>query len=435
MRDLLVVLIVAATALLALKRPYYGALLWVWIGLMNPHRMTWGFAYSLPLAYFAAIFTLLGMALNHKAVRWPGGGPLYMLLVLALWMGITTLFAILDQASLDRYLDLLKVIFMTFVIAMLVRTREEIIGLVIVIVASLGFYGFKGGVFTILSGGTHRVWGPPDSVVEGNNELAVALIMIVPLLYFLSLHARNILAGALSTDRWARRVKWLAIAAMALCAFAALGSQSRGALLAISAMLVVLWWRSPKKLSLTILFILLIPFLLLLMPESWYARMETINTYEQDASAMGRINAWTMAYNIALDRITGAGFATASPIIYFQYAPDPSTVLVAHSIYFQVLGEHGFIGLALYLLMWILTYAMAGRVVRLTSGIVELAWAASLASMVKVSFVGFAVGGAFLSLAYWDMPYYLLVVVVVLHAHVKTALAQSPSGKLLGGQG
>jgi len=67
---------------------------------------------------------------------------------------------------------------------------------------------------------------------------------------------------------------------------------------------------------------------------------------------------------------------------------------------------------------------MAGRVAKMAKPVPELEWAASLASMLRVSLVGFAVGGAFLSLAYWDMPFYLLVVVVVLHAHVKTAMAQ-----------
>lgn len=423
MRDLLVVLIFAVGTVAALKRPYYGALLWVWLGLMNPHRLTWGFAYALPLAQVAALVTLLGMLMKSKEIRWPGGGPLTMLILLTLWMGMTTLMAILVEPSFERYVFILKIIFMTFLIATIVRTREEIIGLLWVIVASMGFYGVKGGIFTILSGGSHRVWGPPDSVIEGNNELAVALIMIVPLLFYLSRHVSIGLPGFLAAESRQKKIKLALVGAMGLCAIAAIGSQSRGALLAISAMLAVLWWRSDKKMPLTIMFVLLIPFVLMLMPESWYSRMETIRTYEQDASAMGRINAWTMAWNIAADRITGAGFATAARVIYELYAPDPNIVLVAHSIYFQVLGEHGFIGLLLYLSMWISTYAMAGRIVGQASAVPDLEWAASLASMMRVSLIGFAVGGAFLSLAYWDMPFYLMVVVVVLHAHVKTVLA------------
>lgn len=425
MRDILVTVVFIAGALMALRRPYYGALLWVWIGLMNPHRLGWGFAYSLPFALLAVIATLAGMLFNHKAIRWPGGGPLVALMMFMVWTGLTTLTAILVEPSFERYWVLIKIIFMTFVVAMLIRTREQIIGLVWVIAGSVGFFGIKGGIFTILTGGGSRVWGPPDSVVEGNNEIAVAIIVIVPMLYFLARDVRLTFGSSVLRvmgERWAKLGLYFA---MALCMVAALGSQSRGALLAAVAMTAVLWWRSEGKLQLAVALLVAVPAILLFLPETWYSRMDTIGSYEQDNSAMGRINAWTMAFNIAKDRIMGAGFATAAPIIYERYAPDPTVVLVAHSIYFQVLGEHGFVGLIIYLLLWIMTYRTAGRIVRLAKDLPGLQWAMTLASMTKVSIVGFAVGGAFLSLAYWDLPYYLIAVLVVLERLVKDTIQQA----------
>ncbi|MBK6337352.1 MAG: putative O-glycosylation ligase, exosortase A system-associated [Betaproteobacteria bacterium] len=255
--------------------------------------------------------------------------------MLTLWMGVTTLAAILWEPSIERFLFILKVMFMTLVIAMVVRTREEIVGLVWVIVASMSFYGIKGGLFTVLSGGGDRVWGPPDSVIEGNNELAVALVMIVPLLFYLSRHLDIGLPAYFAAKSRRQLVRVTLIVAMVLCGIAAIGSQSRGALLAVTAMLMSMWWRSDKKVPVLAAMVLVIPMVLVMLPDSWYSRMETIGAYEEDASAMGRINAWTMAYNIAKDRITGAGFVTAAPEIYAQYAPNPNFVLVAHSIYFR----------------------------------------------------------------------------------------------------
>jgi probable O-glycosylation ligase (exosortase A-associated) len=134
---------------------------------------------------------------------------------------------------------------------------------------------------------------------------------------------------------------------------------------------------------------------------------------------MGRINAWHTATNIALDRITGAGFATATQYIFSIYSPDNTApVLVAHSIYFQVLGEHGFIGLALYLAFWWVTYFNAAKAARLAAGMDDLIWARDLARMIQVGLLGFFVGGAFLSLAYWDGPFYLMVLVVALNGIV-----------------
>ena len=427
MRDLIVVLIFTYGAVLTLRRPYVGALLWVWIGLMNPHRMGWGFAYSLPFALIAIALVVLSMSFNSKQVRWPGGGPLTVLMLLIVWMGVTTLAAILLEPSLSRYVEVLKVLCVLLVLASVVRTREEIVGFAWVVAASMGFFGLKGGFFTLITGGSFRVWGPPASVVEGNNELAVALVMTIPLLYYLA--QQSALSFSLPVVRrvggkWLRRGLY---AAMVLSAFAALGSHSRGALLAMIAMASMFWWRSKSKLMIGLALVALAPLLVMFMPSEWFSRMETIQSYQADESAMGRINAWTMAINIANSRITGAGFATDSPIIYHAYAPNPNFVIVAHSIYFQILGEHGYIGLALYLLFWGLTLRTSTRVIKLAKGLPDAEWAVQLASMIKVALIGFAVGGAFLSLAYWDMPFYYMIILVVTERWVKDRLEEQKS--------
>jgi probable O-glycosylation ligase (exosortase A-associated) len=270
-----------------------------------------------------------------------------------------------------------------------------------VLVGSLGFYGAKGGLFTLLTGGNYRVFGPPDSFIEGNNELALALIMIIPLMRFLQTQV---------VKAWQ---KYCLTAAMLLTAFAALGSHSRGALLAIGAMAVVLWMRSTNKLSMGTLIALVAAALLGFMPEAWDDRMATIGTYQEDASAMGRINAWWMAWNLASDRFLGGGFSIYELSVFATYAPDPGDVHAAHSIYFQVLGEHGFVGLFLFIMMWWLVWRSAGRLRTEALRQPQTRWVSELAAMCQVSIAGYLVGGAFLSLAYFDLPYTILVLVVL----------------------
>ena len=419
MRDLIVTALFVVGAVAALRRPYYGALLWVWIGLMNPHRLGWGFAYDLPFAMASVVIIGIAMILSARAVRWQTASPVVVLILMILWMGLTSVTAILSDPSWSKYVDVLKVLGMALVVGALVANREQIIGLVWVVVGSIAFFGVKGGVFTLLTGGAFRVWGPPSSQVEGNNELALALIISIPFVYFLSKHAsvaREFVLVRWVSEKWLRRGLMVSIV---LCAVAAIGSHSRGALLAIVAMSVMMWWRSRAKVSMGVLLLVLTPAILMLMPAEWFTRMETIETFNQDLSALGRINAWHMAINIANDRVFGAGFVTASPIVFNAYAPNPDWVLVAHSIYFQVLGDHGYIGLGLYLLFWILTYRVAGRLAAMTDRGPAFAWLAELGSMAKVSMVGFAVGGAFLSLAYWDMPYYIMVILVASERYAK----------------
>jgi probable O-glycosylation ligase (exosortase A-associated) len=149
------------------------------------------------------------------------------------------------------------------------------------------------------------------------------------------------------------------------------------------------------------------------MPESWHERMSTIGTYDQDASALGRINAWRMTWNLASANFFGGGFAIYGPDVFSRYAPVRTNVLAAHSIYFQILGEHGFIGLFLFLLMWALVWRSAGRLRTQGKQLPQTLWLSEFGAMCQVCLAGYAVGGAFLSLAYFDLPYNLLILVVL----------------------
>ena len=160
------------------------------------------------------------------------------------------------------------------------------------------------------------------------------------------------------------------------------------------------------------------------MPDRWAERMDTINTYQDDESAMGRLNAWRMAWNLARDRFPGGGFDVSDAGIFARYAPNPMDVHAAHSIYFQVLGEHGFVGLLIYLALGIATWHTAAVIIRLTRGNAELRWAHGLATMSQASLIGFAVGGAFLSLLYFDMPYYLMAALIATRIVVEQQLRE-----------
>ena len=162
------------------------------------------------------------------------------------------------------------------------------------------------------------------------------------------------------------------------------------------------------------------------MPERWAERMDTIGAYEEDGSAQGRFNAWAMAFNLAKDRpFLGGGFEITKRELFDRYAPDVEDVTrAAHSIYFQALGEHGFFGLGLYLLLGFLTWQTGTWIIRNTRGLSEYQWAFSLASMIQVSLIGFAIGGTFLSLLYFDVPYYLMVAMMVTHSIVKKELKE-----------
>jgi probable O-glycosylation ligase (exosortase A-associated) len=277
------------------------------------------------------------------------------------------------------------------------------------IVISIGFYGVKGGVFTVLTGGGHHVLGPEESFIGDNNHLGLALVMVIPLMRYLQ---------QVSERRWLRMAL---LASMILTAIAVLGTQSRGAFLGLAAMLLFLAIRGRHKLMLGALAIVMIPIALLIMPPAWFERMESIRDYRQDTSAMGRINSWSFAFNLASDRpLLGGGFDCFTPRWFNIYAPDPTDFHDAHSIYFEVLGEHGFIGLFVFLSLGFLVWRTCSGTISRAEFIPDGEWMSDLARMLQIGLFGYAVSGAFVGLAYFDLYYNFVAIAVatklMLHA-------------------
>ena len=424
MRDVLVTVVILGLALYTFRRPYVGVLLMSWIGYMNPHRLTWNFAYSLPFALIATGATALALLTTKERAAPPNIFPVRVWIVFILWVSASSLLALNFDDALGEYSRFVKIQIGILFTLMLIRTPQQIKLLITVITFSIGFYGIKGGIFTIMTGGSYRVWGPDKSFIAGNNEIALALLMVLPLMYF---HFTQV------GKRW---LKLLLAGCIVLTLAAAVGSQSRGALIGLVCTSLFLWRHSKNKLPLAICGLILLAIGLYLLPDQWFARMETIKSYEQDESAMGRINSWTMAINIAVHNIFGGGFGVFwSEEMFARYAPDPLNMHDAHSIYFEILGEQGLIGLLLFLTLWVSTWRLLGRVAKAAELTAEHQWMGDLARMLKVSLVAYASGGAFLGLAYWDLPYHFFAVAVLLSTHCPSPSPKSAFGQTVGSTG
>lgn len=421
MRDIALTAFIIGLLPFVLARPHWGILLWTWIGLMNPHRLTWGFAFSFPFAEIVAVATLLSLFISREPKRVPWQSPVVVLLMLVAWMTLTTSVSLFPELAWGQWTKVIKIQLFVLLTMIVMQQRERITALVWVSTLSIAFFGVKGGIYTLTSAGRGTVLGPDGGFIAGNTEISLALTMTIPLMYWLQLRAKQL---------WLR---WGLGAAMALTAVAILGSYSRGGLLAICGMGAFLWLKSRKKLLVTLVLILLVPAALLAMPEKWFDRIGTIENYQQDSSAMGRINAWHFAYNLAQSRpLVGGGFQTFEPAAFERWAPHPEDFHDAHSIWFQMLGEHGFVGLGLFVLLWVVTWRSANAIIRMCRGKHETEWASDLAKMIQVSLVGYWVGGSFLGLGYWDYPYVLMALVVLTRVVIQreTQPAQVGSGEL-----
>ncbi len=423
MRDVIITLIIFGGIPFVFARPWIGILLFSWVSYMNPHRLTYGFAYSFQFALIIALVTIIAYAISREPKKIPVTPVTTLLLMFIAWTSITTVTALAPEASSTQYTTFIKIQLMTFLALTMMISRERLNWLIIIIVVSIGFYGVRGGVFSILTGGNYRVWGPAGSFFEDNNHLALTLIMTMPFMHYLQLVADN---------KWKRH---LLSGVMLLTLVAIIGTYSRGALLALAAMSLVLWLRSSKKFVIGLAGIVCVVGVLSMMPQKWFDRMDTINTYKEDESASGRLDAWLFAINVANDRVLGGGFKVNTRAdIWPIYNPEAPTHRAPHSIYFEVLGEHGWIGLFIFLSLGATAFFTCGRTVKLTKNRPDLKWAADLSKMMQVSLVGYAAAGTFLNLSTFDLYYHVLAIIVMtrylvgLELKVPVANLETPEG-------
>jgi putative inorganic carbon (HCO3(-)) transporter len=402
MRDILITAIIFGLLLFSFKRPVIGALLFTWVSLMNPHRLSYGFAYDFPFAAIIAAVTMVSLFTNKEPKRLPITPVTVTLMIFAAWMSFTSLFALEPDLVWLEWNRVMKTFLMVAITMMVINNTRDLKIFVWVVALSLGIFGLKGGLFTLASGGNFRVYGPDGSYIAENNGMALALVTTLPLIWYLSRQVKNKLLTLGLTF------------VTAMTAVSAVGSYSRGALVGGVAMMFFLWCHSKKKAQTAVILIAVIALIAVVMPSAWFDRMDTINEYHEDGSAQGRINAWRFAINIASTFPLGGGYNVFSPRMFLMYAPNPLDYHVAHSIWFQVLGDHGFLGLAMYIVLMICAWRTGTRVRKYCATQPELEWAENLARMCQVCIIGYAVSGSFLSLAYFDLYYDIIIILVCL---------------------
>jgi probable O-glycosylation ligase (exosortase A-associated) len=415
MRDMAILAVLVLTVLWTLREPWVGAIAWTVTSIGSPH-IYWGYgAASWPVAMVVAVPTLVGLFMTRNRINPFRFQAITVFALLFVWMTIGLPFSFVPELCQFKWDRTMKISVMLIVSAALLDTRKKVEVFTCANALSVGIYGVKGGLFTIMTAGGGTVLGPGGFLGE-NNAMALGNVMTAPLFLYMQQRAEN---------KWLKRALGVA---MVLVVVAAIGSNSRGALLGVIAMGSYFWLKSDKKVQWGIVILAMVGLVLALMPDSYWERMNTITDYEEDGSSQGRINSWWAAFNIANNHFFGGGFTTNIPWVYARYAPNPRLVLVEHSIYFQMLGEFGWVGLALFLALGVMTWRNARALIRIGSARAELAWARQLGAVIQVSMVGYASAGAFLSMALFDMPYNIMVI-AALGLHFARTEAQSLAGQ------
>lgn len=406
MRDLVVTAVVAGLLPFCLAMPWVGVLAWSWIGYMNPHRLTWGFATQMPFALMVGVATLVGMVFTRDSKPIPWVRETYLLLGLWIMFTISTFFALYPEAAWPQWEQITKVLLFTFITLKFFQDRDRLRYLFVLIAFSIGFYGVKGFFFALRTGGEHLVYGPEGSFLSSNNSVGLAINMVLPFLYLLP------------RDEPRRWLRYVMLFSFWTSAGAVIFTYSRGAFLGLAVVMTLLFLKGSKRLvggaaafAVVVIFFLTVGHSLI--PAPWWERMGTITTYQEDGSAMGRLESWRVAYEVASDRpLVGGGFWVL-PQAEIRDRFDSAKSLSAHSIYFAVLGDHGFVALALFVGLMISCLFTLRRVRKTVGGHPEGAWLVTSTKMLEISLVAYMVNGAFQTEAYFDLFYHLVAAVIL----------------------
>jgi putative inorganic carbon (hco3(-)) transporter len=403
MRDLIVLAIIIGSIPFCFIRPFFGAMMWVWVAYFNPHRFAYGMAYDFPVSTVIAIPTLLGLVFFRNVNRGIFVRETVMLLVFWAWVIITyinaTQVAIFADHVDDARFQLIrvsKVLLMTIVLILVVTSKKQLNTLFLVTAFSFGALAIKGALFGYSTGGGFRVYGPPDSFVYDNNDLGLALNMTIPVMYYMT---REVESPRL------RKLLWVSFYCSIL---AVILSYSRGALLGLTVVLGAISLKSKHKLLAGALLATFAVLVLTFAPSAWMSRMGNFAHGELDESAEGRLHAWEFALVFASHYpIMGGGFETFTPQLEARFTPQ-YFFAGPHSIYFQTLGEQGFVGLGIFLFVLGGTFYTLWGIRRRVRGQPAFHWIVNYSNMLEICLLGYVVSGAFLPRAYFDLWFQLV---------------------------
>ena len=407
MRDVVVSLVLIGLLPSCFRRPYIGLLVFSWLAYMRVQDLTWGFAKSMRWSYYVAILMGVGFLVARRQSWFRLDLRTMIMLAMVLLLGVGLLFSNPDADVFTRYVEYIKIVGIALFTTAVVQTRQHLRILMWVLALSLGFYGIKTGLWVIFKGGGKVLQGPGGMLAD-NNDFAMALSMGVPLLFQIGLTERREII---------RRAFLFAVPMTVLTVGA---TYSRGGFLSVSVAIGILVWRSRNRVVGLLIGLLVAVIAVIAMPQDYRERLATLRNPQEEGSAAGRLRAWRVATNMAVDNpILGVGFGQFVAN-WLRYCEDPTpqekagrAVIVAHSSYFQIWAECGTPALLMYLSMILLSFLSIWRVRKMAARRYFSSWILSYATMFEASLAAFVVGSAFLNRAHFDLFYHMVAIVVM----------------------
>lgn len=408
MRDLLVFAIVMWLLPGSFKRPFVGLLLFSWLAYMRPQDLCWGFARTMRMSFFVALAMVLGWWANDAGKRAFARWDVRTRLMVVLGVLISVSYALArdhDETTNRYFAEYIKIILVALFTTGQIDTPERFRTIIWTIALCLGFFGIKGGVLGVLGGGRQILRGP-GGMLEDNNDFALALVMNVPLLWYLGIAE----VGKPWIKKATRIGVFLTIITIVL-------THSRGAFLALSATALWIAWRSGHLFRAGLGLAAAVGLFFLFAPADVLERLSTIGD-TQESSTNARLVAWAAAFRM-IDRfpVFGVGMRNFQTSYLEFSGVDPGTTTktyVAHNSYLQIWAESGTPAFVLYLVLLLSVFVACRKVVRIGRSRPDLQWCMHYGRMMEATTIGFMVGAFFLNRGHFDLIYHWLALVTSL---------------------
>lgn len=424
MRDLALFLSLFLIIPMMFRNTFAAFMFWGWTNVIVINYYLYGFMQSFRLNFTVAILTLILIyfkkdILITKAQRGP---TLTLLIAFVIQSVLSAIFAYSpNPLNYDYLVIFIKAMAFCFLIPLLLTTKSRFFLFILVIATGLSFHGLLDGLKFLVTGGGHIIRGLGISMMSDNNHLAVALAMCLPLLLFI---AKYIKSKILSLGYWS---------AFFMVTFSVVATRSRGAFITLAALGLWLVLTSRKKFTILVVIIIAGVSIINIAPADWFGRMKTIENATEDSSFMGRVIAWKISSAIAVSNpLLGGGFHSIEAqnvwdrfrddqglLFFIDTPPARQSPQSAHSVYFEVLGDHGILGLALFLGIMFSSFKNWSVINKITKHRQDLLWARDMATSLGLSITVFSIGGAAVSLAYFEVYYIIVLTLFSLRAFLE----------------
>lgn len=430
MRNLLLLATYCSFLVLGVAAPFVFALGYVWVDAFRPQEVTYGLLSAVPVAMIMGAAAVGGWFVLDRRDPAPLGLITALTLLFALWVTLSTAFwAVVPNTAWWKWDWAFKTIAFSAFIPLAFRSRVQIEAFLQVYLFAVAAHFLPFAGKTILAGGGY---GRNLGLLEGNSglaegaTLATVALMLVPIALYLRRHTCLLPRGRIT------KLLYLGLAVAGVVA--AVGTYQRTGLVGLVVLATFILLQSRRKWLTGAVLALGAAGVMLLTTDAWNARIATIGEYREESSALTRLLVWEWTLGFVRDHPLGGGFG-ASEISRIVPPPPPGSLEAEpvigrafHSVYFEVLGEQGWVGLAIFFGLVGAALLAQREIIRRGRAIPALAWAADLAATLRVSLIVLLACGAFIGIAFQPMFYYLFGISAALLHQVRRSAAMLAPG-------